>query len=112
MLVCYFKQYAQIYPSSLIFFIPGKPVLGQLVDDSLLDFDIFHVSHCSELLHYIDNQMGGSKPADVDTWLNVQQHVDSFTISATKIAKRLSTFVRILNQEDLSLHKERIEFKR
>ena len=23
----------------------GKPVLGQLVDDYLLDFDIFHVSH-------------------------------------------------------------------
>ena len=96
----------------MIFFIPGKPVLGQLVDDSLLDFDIFHVSHVTELLHYIDakyldNVMGGSNPEDVDTWLNIQQHVDSFTISATKIAKRLSTFVRILNQEDLSLHKEK-----
>merc|ERR1719206_398866 len=32
----------------------GKPVLGQLVDDSLLDFDIFHVSHVTELLHYIE----------------------------------------------------------
>ena len=96
----------------MIFFIPGKPVLGQLVDDSLLDFDIFHVSHCAELLHYIDaknldNEMGGSKLKDVDTWLNVQQQVDSFTISATKIAKRLSNFVRILNQEDLSLHNEK-----
>ena len=94
----------------MIFFILGKPVLGQLVDDSLLDFDIFHVSHVTELLHYIDaknldNEMGGSNPEDVDTWLNVQQQVDSFTISATKIAKRLSNFVRILNQEDLSLHK-------
>ena len=71
---------------------------------------IFHDR--TELLHYIDakyldNQMEGSNPADVDTWLNIQQHVDSFTISATKIAKRLSTFVRILNQEDLSLHKEK-----
>ena len=96
----------------MIFFIPGKPVLGQLVDDSLLDFDIFHVSHCAELLHYIDaknldNEMGGSKLKDVDTWLNVQQQVDSFTISTTKIAERLSTFVRILNQEDLSLHNEK-----
>ena len=51
--------------------------------------------------------MGGSNPEDVDTWLNVQQQVESFTISATKIAKRLSTFVRILNQEDLSLHNEK-----
>ena len=71
---------------------------------------IFHDG--TELLHYIDakyldNQIGGSNPADVDTWLNIQQQVDSFTISATKIAKRLSTFVRILNQEDLSLHKEK-----
>ena len=95
----------------MIFCIPGKPVLGQLVDDSLLDFDIFHVSHVAELLHYIDdkyldNVMGGSNPEDVDTWLNIQQQVDSFTISATKIAKRLATFVRILNQEDISLHNE------
>ena len=99
------------HDSITIIFIPGKPVLGQLVDDYLLDFDIFHVSHCAELLHYIDakyldNQIGGSNPADVDTWLNIQQQVDSFTISATKIAKRLATFVRILNQEDISLHNE------
>ena len=88
----------------------GKPVLGQLVDDYLLDFDIFHVSHVTELLHYIDakylsNEMGGTNPTDVDTWLNVQQHVDSFTINATKIARRLATFVKILNQEDISKHK-------
>ena len=53
-----------------------------------------------------NNVMGGSNPEDVDTWLNIQQQVDSFTISATKIAKRLATFVRILNQEDISLHNE------
>ena len=100
------------YDSLTIIFIPGKPVLGQLVDDYLLDFDIFHVSHCAELLHYIDakyldNQIGGSNPADVDTWLNIQQQVDSFTISATKIAKRLATFVKILNQEDISHHRNK-----
>ena len=87
--------------TTLILFV-GKPVLGQLVDDYLLDFDIFHVSHVTELLHYIDakylsNEMGGSNPTDVDTWLNVQQHVDSFTISATKIEVRLATFVLIFN---------------
>ena len=100
------------HDSITIIFIPGKPVLGQLVDDYLLDFDIFHVSHCAELLHYIDakyldNQIGGSNPADVDTWLNIQQQVDSFTISATKIAKRLATFVKILNQEDISHHRNK-----
>ena len=84
-------------------------MLGQLADDYLLDFDIFHVSHVTELLHYIDakylsNELGGTNPTDVDTWLNVQQHVDCFTISATKIAKRLATFIKILNQEDMKHH--------
>jgi hypothetical protein len=37
-------------------FVSGKPVLGQLVDDYLLDFDIFHVSHVTELTHYIDTK--------------------------------------------------------
>ena len=35
----------------------GKPVLGQLVNDYLLDFDIFHVSHVTELMHYIDTKV-------------------------------------------------------
>ena len=55
--------------------------------------------------------MGGSNPADVDTWLNVQQHVDSFTISTTKIAKRLAAFVKLLNQEDISHHKNKDEIQ-
>ena len=84
-------------------------MLGQLADDYLLDFDIFHVSHVTELLHYIDakylsHELGGSSPTDVDTWLNVQQHVDYFTTSATKIARRLATFVKVLNKEDLKQH--------
>ena len=84
-------------------------MLGQLADDYLLDFDIFHVSHVTELLHYIDakylsHELGGSSPTDVDTWLNVQQHVDYFTTSATKIARRLATFVKVLNKEDLKHH--------
>ena len=88
---------------------PGGPMLGQLADDYLLDFDIFHVSHVTELLHYIDakylsHELGGSSPTDVDTWLNVQQHVDFFTTSATKIARRLATFVKVLNKEDLKHH--------
>ena len=51
--------------------------------------------------------MEGSNPTDVDTWLNVQQHVNSVTISATKIAKRVVTFVKILNQEDVTQHKNK-----
>ena len=60
-------------------------MLGQLVEsDYLLDFDIFHVSHVTELLHYIDakylsSELGGTNDLEVDTWLNIQHHVDTFT---------------------------------
>ena len=53
-------------------------MLGQLVDsDYLLDFDIFHVSHVTELLHYIEakylsSELGGTNNIEVDTWLNIQ----------------------------------------
>ena len=53
-------------------------MLGQLVDsDYLLDFDIFHVSHVTELLHYVDakylsSELGGTNNIQVDTWLNIQ----------------------------------------
>ena len=53
-------------------------MLGQLVDDYLLDFDIFHVSNVTELLHYVDQKylvedLGGQAATDtVDTWLLVQ----------------------------------------
>jgi len=110
-----FSKIISLFPSKikqvfLLYQYPsGKPVLGQLVDDYLLDFDIFHVSHVTELLHYIDSKyltsdLGGSNSSDVDTWLLVQQNVDSFTQSSTKIARRLATFVKILNQEDISKH--------
>ena len=90
----------------------GKPVLGQLVEDYLMDFDIFHVSQVTELLHYVEAKylpfnLGGSNPADVDTWLVVQENVDSFTVSATKCARRMATFVKILNKEDISTLEDR-----
>ena len=56
----------------------GGAMLGQLVDsDYLLDFDIFHVSHVTELLHYVDakylsSELGGTNNIQVDTWLNIQ----------------------------------------
>ena len=58
-------------------YFSGKPVLGQLVDDYLLDFDIFHVSAINELLHYVDpkylcEELGGTAVQDVDQWLLVQ----------------------------------------
>ena len=86
--------------------ISGKPVIGQLVDDYLLDFDIFHVEHVTELVHYVDDkylptELGGTNDADVETWIFVQKHVETFTHNATKIARRLAHFVKILNQSFL-----------
>ena len=44
---------------------------------------------------------------DVDTWMVVQQNVDAFTVNATKCAKKMGSFVKILNKEDISMHKNR-----
>jgi len=110
-----FSKIISLFPASIkeVFLLyrypPGGPMLGQLADDYLLDFDIIHVAHVTELLHYIDakylsHELGGSSPIDVDTWLNAQKHVDYFTVSTTKIARRLATFVRSLNKEDLKHH--------
>ena len=86
--------------------------MGQLVDDYLMDFDIFHVSAVSELAHYVEakylcTELGGSSVSDVDQWLLVQENVDSFTVSATKCARRMATFVKILNKEDISTIEDR-----
>ena len=104
--------------------------MGQLVDDYLMDFDIFHVSAVSELAHYVETkylatELGGSAVTDVDQWLLVQvspappvqpcdnlsfypqENVDSFTVSATKCARRMATFVKILNKEDISTIEDR-----
>ena len=64
-------------PPDVLNVIAGKPVLGQLVDDYLMDFDIFHVSAVTELLHYVDPkylcaELGGCSVTDVDQWLLVQ----------------------------------------
>ena len=81
-------------------------MLGQLVDsDYLLDFDIFHVSHVTELLHYVDakylsSELGGTNNIQMDTWLNIQQNVDIFTVNATHTARKLSAFMRLLHQDD------------
>ena len=63
----------------------GEPSFGKLIDEYLHDFDIFHLAHASELLHYIDPkylsvELGGNRPVEMDTWMVVQQNVDAFTL--------------------------------
>ena len=56
---------------------------------------------------YLSAKLGGSNPIDVDTWMVVQTNVDAFTVSTTKCAKRMGTFVKTLNEGDISIHKNR-----
>ena len=44
----------------------GEPSFGKLIDEYLHDFDIFHLAHATELLHYIDPkylsvELGGNR---------------------------------------------------
>ena len=56
---------------------------------------------------YLSAELGGSNPIDVDTWMVVQKNADAFTVRATKCAKRMGTFVKTLNTEDISVYKNR-----
>ena len=93
-------------------------MLGQLVEsDYLLDFDIFHVSHVTELLHYIDakylsSELGGTNDLQVDSWLNIQQNVDIFTVNATHTARKLSAFMRLLHQDDSKAEMKEVRERR
>ena len=75
-------------------------MLGQLVDDYLMDFDIFHVSAVSELAHYVETkylctELGGSAVTDVDQWLLVQVSlappVQSSDITSVFTVRRMLT---------------------
>ena len=73
-------------------------MLGQLVDDYLLDFDIFHVSNVTELLHYVDQKylgedLGGQASTDVDQWLLVQVR-KSFYLLRSVLAESAKKFQR------------------
>lgn len=73
-------------------------MLGQLVDDYLLDFDIFHVSNVTELLHYVDQKylgedLGGQASTDVDQWLLVQVR-ESFYLLRSVLAESAKKFQR------------------
>ena len=60
---------------------------------------------------YLPVDLGGTNPADVDTWLVVQENVDSFTVRATRCARRMATFIKILNKEDISTYDDKEEVK-
>ena len=110
-----FTKITSVFPGTikevfLVYKYPsGGAMLGQLVDTNyLLDFDIFHVSQVTELLHYVDGkyltcELGGSNTGHVDTWISTQYHVDSFTMCATQTARKLSAFMRLLHQDTGSI---------
>ena len=78
-------------------------ITSQLVEEFLLDFDIFNVSEPGDLVHYVEakyipGDLGGHLINDVEGWLVLQEHVETFSFSARRIARRLAQFVGILNQ--------------
>ena len=82
---------------------PSDMIVNQLVEEFLLDFDVFHVADPGELVHHIDTkyipqELGGHLVNDVEGWLLLQEHVETFSFSARRIARRLAQFVGVLNQ--------------
>ena len=78
------------------------------MDDYLLDFDIYHVSHVTELVMYIDakylsRELGGSGVSDLENWCYVQYSVDSFIDRCSHMARALANFIKMIQQEDISL---------
>ena len=82
-------------------------IVNQLTEEFLPDFDIFHLADPGELVHhveakYIPNELGGQLINDVEGWLLLQEHVETFSFSARRIARRLAQFVGVLNQVSTS----------
>ena len=78
-------------------------LINQLIEEFLLDFDIFHLNEANELMHHLEpkfipNELGGHLVNDIEGWLLLQEHVETFSFSARRIARRLAQFVGVLNQ--------------
>lgn len=89
----------------------SKDIVHQLMDEFLLDFDIFQIDDPADLLHYIDakclpRDLGGQVNGDIENWLVLQEHVEGFSYNARRIARRLAQFVGLLNQEDINYRGE------
>ena len=106
-----FQKVVTLFPARIreVYLLHGprglaKDLLSnQLVEEFLLDFDIFNVSEPADLIHYLDSkyipsELGGHLINDVEGWLVLQEHVETFSFSARRIARRLAQFVGILNQ--------------
>ena len=78
-------------------------LINQLIEEFLLDFDIFHLNEFNELIHHVEpkfipSELGGHLVQDIEGWLLLQEHVETFSFSARRIARRLAQFVGVLNQ--------------
>ena len=111
-----FQKVVTLFPARIreVYLLHGPRGLAkdmlttQLVEEFLLDFDIFNVNDTSDLIHYLDakyipGELGGHLASDVEGWLVLQEHVETFSFSARRIARRLAQFVGILNQVCVNL---------
>ena len=81
----------------------GNLAVSQLMDEFLLDLDIFHVRDPTELLRHVDIKFlpvdfGGHVAVDPASWIMLQEHVEAFSFNARRIARRLAQFVGVLNR--------------
>jgi hypothetical protein len=114
---CVFQRIVALFPARirevyLLYHVQENKAAAtaQLVEEFLLDFDIFHLDEPAELMHYIDGKClpdelcgGVQKVGDGDSvegWLALQEHVEGFSFNARRVARRLAHFVGVLNQED------------
>ena len=61
----------------------GGDRVSQLIDELLLDFDVYYLEDPVELPHYIDTkyvptELGGQARSTVESWLLLQEHVEAF----------------------------------
>ena len=73
-----------------LFLVRKSPIIDLFLDPGEL---VHHVE-----TKYIPNELGGQLVNDVEGWLLLQEHVETFSFSARRIARRLAQFVGVLNQ--------------
>ena len=73
-----------------MFLVSKSPIIDLFLDPGEL---VHHVE-----TKYIPNELGGQLVNDVEGWLLLQEHVETFSFSARRIARRLAQFVGVLNQ--------------
>ena len=111
-----FRKVASLFPATikvlyLLHDIRGVEVnVRRLAADLMLDFEVVPMTE-PRFEDVVDSkclpiELGGSLNDDVESWIALQEHVESFSANARRIARRLAQFVGVLNAEDVNAFKD------